>query len=251
MFKLITQLLLLKWLSFLFFLNDEPPPDTWPGAGLHPQLCRTARYHSNWRWVGRAEWSESACDALKGLRDSVLWWLTKTHTTSSCVSEVASALQALEVGLLQDAVDLQVGHQVCGARKFWGVARAAGTAGAHNTLTGAGPSCMFWTADAALAVGWLRVPGIPARLRRQRMASALPFGLGHQVAALLITTTALPFPVFSQHMMTLNQSWQVSFVFVRTRLEDAAGWRYPLVNGTLACILSVDGLSPELANFPG
>ena len=33
----------------------------------------------------------------------------------SCVSEVASALQALEVGLFQDAVDLQVGHWVCNA----------------------------------------------------------------------------------------------------------------------------------------
>lgn len=37
---------------------------------------------------------------------------------SSCVSEVAAALQALEVGVLQDAVDLQVGHQVRRAGQF-------------------------------------------------------------------------------------------------------------------------------------
>lgn len=229
MFTLITRLLLLKWLSLLIYLNDEPPPDTWPGVGLHPQICRAARYHSNWRWVGRAEWSESACGVLACLRDSVLWWLTERDIRSSCVSELTSALQALEVGLLQDAVDLEVGHQVRRASQFWGVTGAEGTAGAHNTLAATAPSCMFWTADAAaaaaLAVGWLRVPGIPARLRRERMSSALPFGLRHQVATLLITTAALPFPVFSQHMMTLNQSRRVS-LFVLTRLEDPTGWGY-------------------------
>lgn len=227
MFKLITQLLLLKWLSLLIYFNDEPPPDTWPGAGLHPQIRRAARYHSNWRWMGRAEWSESACGALAGLRDSVLWWLTGRGVGSSCVSELTSALQALEVGLLQDAVDLQVGHQACRAGQFWGVTRAEGTAGARSTLTATTASRMFWTADAAaaLTVGWLRVPGIPSWLRGERVSSALPFGLRHQVATLLITTAALPFPVFSQHMMALNQSPPVSFVFVLTRLEDPTGWR--------------------------
>lgn len=206
----------------LIYLNDEPPPDTWPGAGLHPQICRAARYHSNWRWVGRAEWSESACDALMCLRDSVLWWLTERHLRSSCVSEVASALQALEVGLLQDAIYLQVRHQSCGAGQFWGFARAEGTGGAGSTLTGAAPSRMLWTADtaAALAVGWLRVPGISARLWRQRMTPALPFGLRHQVADLLITSTALPFPVFCQHMMTVNQSRRVSSVFCSDQAGD-------------------------------
>lgn len=36
------------------------------------------------------------------------------NTRSSCVSDLSSALQALEVRFLQDAVDLQVGHQVRG-----------------------------------------------------------------------------------------------------------------------------------------
>lgn len=85
---------------------------------------------------------------------------------------------------------------------------------------------MLWTADAAaaLAVGRLRVPGIPAWLRRKGVTSALPFGLRHQVAVLLITTTALPFPVFCQHMMIVKQSRCVSFVFGWT------DWKKPLVN---------------------
>lgn len=128
---------------------------------------------------------------------------------SSCVSDWTSALQALEVGVLQDAVDLQVGHQACGATgHFCRVPGADRTAGAHNTLTATAPSRMLRTADAAaaLTVGGLRVPRIPARLRRERVRSALPLGLRHQVATLLITAAALTFPVFSQHMMTLNQS---------------------------------------------
>lgn len=158
MFTLITRLLLLTWLSLLIYLNDGPPPDTWPGAGLHPQICRAARYHSNWRWVGRAEWSESACGALARLRDSVLWWLTEGDIRSSCVSELTSALQALEVGLLQDAVDLQVGCQARRAGQFWGVTGAEGAAGAHDALAATAPGCMLWTADAAaaLAVGRLK-----------------------------------------------------------------------------------------------
>lgn len=42
---------------------------------------------------------------------------------------------------------------------------------------------------------YLRVEGISAGLGRQRMTSALPFCLGHQVAILLTPATALPFPV--------------------------------------------------------
>lgn len=49
---------------------------------------------------------------------SVLWWLTEGDIRSSCVSELTSALQALEVGVLQDAVDLQVGHQAHTAGQF-------------------------------------------------------------------------------------------------------------------------------------
>lgn len=57
---------------------------------------------------------KSACDALDGpQRLSFL-----AAAGSSCVSEVVSALQALEVGLLQDAVDLQVGHGARTASPF-------------------------------------------------------------------------------------------------------------------------------------
>lgn len=41
----------------------------------------------------------------------------QSDARSSRVSLVASALQALEVGLPQDAIDLQVGHQARGARR--------------------------------------------------------------------------------------------------------------------------------------
>lgn len=44
----------------------------------------------------------------------VFWWLMR-RDIRSCVYELTSALQALEVGVLQDAVDLQVGHQACSA----------------------------------------------------------------------------------------------------------------------------------------
>lgn len=175
---------------------------------------------------GSAEWSDSARDALTCFRASVLssgGW--QTDIMPSCVSEVTSALQALEVGLLQDAVDLQIRHWVRRANQLWRLAGAKGTAGASSTLTATAPSCMFWTADAAaaLTVRWLRVPGIPAWLRRERMTSALPFGLGHQVATLLITTTALSLPVFSQHMMTLNQSRRAFFVFCSDQ-SKGPGW---------------------------
>lgn len=47
------------------------PSRYWPGAGLHPQICRAARHRSNWRWMVRAEWSESACGASGTLRPLV------------------------------------------------------------------------------------------------------------------------------------------------------------------------------------
>lgn len=116
------------------------------------------QYHSNSRWVGKSwvKWF-SLCFSDMLLRPSPLLADRRT-LKSSCVSELTSILQTLEVGLLQDAVDLQVGPQVCRAGKFWKVTRAEGTVGAHNTLTATAPSCMFWTADAtaALTVGWLR-----------------------------------------------------------------------------------------------
>lgn len=45
---------------------------------------------------------------------------------------------------------------------------------------------------------YLRVAGIPAGLGGQGMTSALPLGLGHQIAVLLITSTALSFPAWTQ-----------------------------------------------------
>ena len=75
----------------------------------------------------------------------------------SCVSELRSALQALEVGVLQDAVDLQVGHQARRAGQFRGVNGAEGTAGARDALAA---SRMVWAADAAAA---LAVRGLKCR----------------------------------------------------------------------------------------
>lgn len=68
---------------------------------------------------------------------------------SSCVSQVTSVLKALEVGILQDAVDMQVGHWVRGLKR---IAHTKRTAGALSTLTDAAPSCTFRTADAAAAL---------------------------------------------------------------------------------------------------
>lgn len=157
MFKLITQLLLLKWLSFWFvwMMNPLQIPDQ--------ELVSIHRYVELWDitvtgdgWEELSEVSQHVVlrDA-SGTQSSGGW---QRDIRSSCVSEVASALQALEVGLLQDAVDLQVGHQVCGAGQFWGVAGAEGTAGARNTAAATAASRVLWTADAAaaLTVGWLK-----------------------------------------------------------------------------------------------
>lgn len=94
--------------------------------------------------MGGAEGSESACGAPACLGDS------RRDIRSSCVSELTSALQALEVGVLQDAVDLLIGHQARRAGQLRGVAVVEGTAGASGTLTATAASRMPWTA-AALA----------------------------------------------------------------------------------------------------
>lgn len=66
---------------------------------------------------------------------------------------MTSALQALEVRLLQDAVDLQVGHQVFLAGQFCGVGGAEGTVGARGAAAArTAASRMLWTADAAAAL---------------------------------------------------------------------------------------------------
>lgn len=130
---------------------------------------------------------------------------TQRNAAASRVSELSSALQALEVGLLQDAVDVQVRDGIRGAGRLRGVAGAERAAGPRGALAAAAPGRMFRTAEAAaaLAVGRLRVPGISAWFRRERMCSVWSLGLLHQVAALLITTTAPPLPASSQHMTTL------------------------------------------------
>lgn len=71
---------------------------------------------------------------------------------ASCVSELSSALQALEVGLLQDAVDAQVRDRVRGASRLRRVAGAEWAAGPRGTLAAAAPGCMFGTAEAAAAL---------------------------------------------------------------------------------------------------
>lgn len=141
----------------LIYLNDEPPSRyltrSW-SLSTDMENCEIPTVPGD-GWEELSEVNQHVM-LWHAWRTLVLWWLTERHIRSSCVSEAASALQALEVGLFQDAVDLQVGHHVCRPSQFWRVAGADRAAGAHNTLTGAAPSCMFWTADAALAVGWLK-----------------------------------------------------------------------------------------------
>lgn len=80
----------------------------------------------------------------------------------SCVSGMASAVQALEMGLPEDTVDLVVGDQAYRPSQLRGVGRAeraagswgpgASSEGVHSTLTAA--AAPHWTADAAaLTVG--------------------------------------------------------------------------------------------------
>lgn len=52
----------------------------------------------------------------------------------------------------QDAVDLEVGHQVCSAGQFGGVTEVEGNAGPDDALTATAAHRMVWTA-ACLAVG--------------------------------------------------------------------------------------------------
>lgn len=77
---------------------------------------------------------------------------TRRSAAASCVSELSSAVQALEVGLLQDTVDVQVRDGVRVAGRLRGVAGAEGAAGARRTLTAAAPGCMFRAAEAAAAL---------------------------------------------------------------------------------------------------
>lgn len=46
------------------YLKDEPPP-----RHLTRSCSLVQRWRSNWRQVGRAEWSGSACDALTSLKE--------------------------------------------------------------------------------------------------------------------------------------------------------------------------------------
>lgn len=168
MLTMITQLLLLKWLSFWFIWMMNPlqiPDQELVSIHRYAELRDITVTGDGWEELSEVSQRvmlrcASGPQSSGGRqRDAQLW---------SCVSEVASALQALEVGLLQDAVDLQVGHWVRNTGRLWGLANAEGTAGARNTLTGAAPSGMFRTTDtaAALAVGWLK-----CRSRNERSAS--------------------------------------------------------------------------------
>lgn len=141
MFKLIT-IIIAK-------ITPPPIPDQELVSIQNYLENRAVKCHSNRRWLRKrwVKWFHVWCsDKLQG------FW------RSSCVSDLSSALQALEVCLPQDAVDLQVGYQVRRANQFWGVAWAEGTTGAHNTPTATAHGCIFWTNDAAaaLTVGWLK-----------------------------------------------------------------------------------------------
>lgn len=54
----------------------------------------------------------------EGLSEEIELVKLQRTLVSSCISEVAPALQALKVGLLQDAVYLQVGLPICREGRF-------------------------------------------------------------------------------------------------------------------------------------
>lgn len=54
----------------------------------------------------------------EGLSEEIQLVKLQRTLVSSCISEVAPALQALKVGLLQDAVYLQVGLPICREGRF-------------------------------------------------------------------------------------------------------------------------------------
>lgn len=148
-----SQLLLLKWLSLWFILMMNHPQ-------THDQML-VSIHTSIELWHTTVEMGgEEMCEVtqhvililISGLQSS---GDRQRDVMSSCVSQVTSVLKALEVGILQDAVDMQVGHWVRGLKR---IAHTKRTAGALSTLTDAAPSCTFRTADAAaaLTVGWLK-----------------------------------------------------------------------------------------------
>lgn len=147
---MITQLLLLKWLSLWFIWRMNLRPDTWPGAALCPETPQPLETGAkSWvKWTSMWHWHLSRNTLLSSQN-------RENHVGRSCVLEAASVLQALEVGVFQDAVDVQVGRHVYWCGQFWGVSWADWAAGAHDTVAGAVPRRVVWSADAPLAVGQL------------------------------------------------------------------------------------------------
>lgn len=105
------------------------------------------------------------CQTLKEMEElsevyqHVMFWGASTtwRRDVSAVFEAESALQAVEMGLLQDPVDLQVRSRVSGRSQVWGVTGADGRVGVCNTPAGAARSSMLRRADAALAQRGLKM----------------------------------------------------------------------------------------------
>lgn len=108
----------------------------------------------------------------------------------SCVRGRGAAVQAVEVGFAQDAVDVEVGALAHGAR-FGGVGGATWAAGASGAVAppavrpaleagaaaaasaAAAPCCPLWTAySTAITAGRLRIPDIPAQFREEWVTCA-------------------------------------------------------------------------------
>lgn len=68
-----------------------------------------------------------------------------------------SALQAVEMGLLQDPVDVQVRSRVSGRSQVRGVTGADGGVGVGNTPAGAARSGVLRSADVALTQRGLKM----------------------------------------------------------------------------------------------
>lgn len=102
----------------------------------------------------------------------------------SRVPEAASALQAVEVGLFQDPVDLQVRRRVPRPGQVRGVAGADGGVRARDAAAGAAGGGVLRMDDAALAEGRLgKAESTDYRRKRQATGARSPEEASTPIAA--------------------------------------------------------------------
>lgn len=229
----------------LIFLNDELPPDTWPGAGLHPQICWAVRYHSNWRWVGKrwVKWFSTWCsDMLQGIRPQVADRRTLCHHVSlrwprlcrlwKWASFRMRLICRYDTGFVgpTSSEDLPVLRGLQGPTAHWLLQLPAACSGLLMLLL----LSLFDDSESQASR-----PGSGER--------------GWPLLCLLAWGTRWPFssspPLRCRFLFSVNIWWhlinleELSLCFAQTSQKDPSGWRYRLV----VCFLSVDGLLPQLS----